>query len=73
MEKFDNLNELILALLLWITSNTDYVNPKQLPDVKFIEQEKLSKLACKRDCEILAYTPETLNTQFICLKNLSQW
>ena len=58
MEKFDNFNELILALLLWITSNTDYVNPKQLPDVKFIEQEQLSKLACKRDCEILAYTPE---------------
>ena len=48
MEKFDNFNELILALLLWITSNTDYVNPKQLPDVKFIEQEQLSKLR-KRD------------------------
>ena len=28
MEKFDSFNELILALLLWITSNTDYINLK---------------------------------------------
>ena len=58
MEKFENLNELILALLLWITSNTDYISPKKLPEVKFIEQKELSNLACKTDCEILAYTPE---------------
>ena len=58
MEKFENFNELILALLLWITSNTDYINPKKLPEVKFIEQKELSNLACKTDCEILAYTPE---------------
>ena len=57
MEKFENLNELIIALLLWITSNTDYINPKQLPEVKFLEQNELSQLACKNDCEILAYTP----------------
>ena len=57
MEKFENLNELIIALLLWITSNTDYINPKQLPEVKFLEQNKLSQLACQNDCEILAYTP----------------
>ena len=57
MEKFENVNELIIALLLWITSNTDYINPKQVPDVKFLEQNELSQLACKKDCEILAYTP----------------
>ena len=57
MEKFENLNDLIIALLLWITSNTDYINPKQLPQVKFLQQNELSKLACKSDCEILAYTP----------------
>ncbi|MDC2966280.1 hypothetical protein OAY92_03670 [Alphaproteobacteria bacterium] len=57
MEKFENLNELIIALLLWITSNTDYINPKKLPEVKFLEQNELSQLACKNDCEILAYTP----------------
>ncbi len=28
-----------------------------MPEVKFIEQNKLSQLACKNDCEILAYTP----------------
>ena len=58
MEKFENFNELILALMLWITSNTNYINPKQTPSVEFIEQSKLSELACgNRECEILAYTP----------------
>ena len=60
MEKFETLNELILALMLWITSNTNYIEPKQVPQVEFIEQEKLSEIACKnRSCEIMAYTPLT--------------
>ena len=57
MEKFENINELIVALLLWITSHTDYKNPIKHPAIEFIEQKELSKLACKTDCEILAYTP----------------
>ena len=58
MEKFENFNELILALMLWITSNTNYINPKLEPDVEFIEQRKLSEIACgNRECEIMAYTP----------------
>ena len=57
MEKFENINELIVALLLWITSHTEYKNPIKYPAVEFIEQKKLSQLACKMDCEILAYTP----------------
>ena len=57
MEKFENFNELILALMLWITSNTNYITPKQTPNVEFIEQSKLSELACgNRECEIMAYT-----------------
>ena len=59
MEKFENITELILALLLWITSNTEYVHPNKDPDIEFIEQTRLSSLACGRECEILAYTPET--------------
>ena len=60
MEKFETLNELILALMLWITSNTNYIEPKQVPQVEFIEQEKLSEIACKnRSCEIMAYTQLT--------------
>ena len=52
MEKFENFNELILALMLWITSNTNYITPKQTPNVEFIEQSKLSELACgNRECE----------------------
>lgn len=57
MEKFDNINELILALLLWITSNTNYTSPQKDINVEFMKQTELSKLACGRDCEILAYTP----------------
>ena len=34
MEKFESLNELILALLLWITSHTDYKDPKQMPKLE---------------------------------------
>ena len=69
MEKFETLNELILALMLWITSNTNYIEPKQVPQVEFIEQEKLSEIACKnRSCEIMAYTPLTPKYK-ICLSN----
>ena len=57
MEKFENINELIVALLLWITSHTEYKNPIKYPAIEFIEQKELSQLACKMDCEILAYTP----------------
>ena len=57
MEKFENINELIVALLFWITSHTDYKNPIKYPAIEFIEQKELSQLACKTDCEILAYTP----------------
>jgi hypothetical protein len=57
MEKFANLNELILALVFWITSNTNYIDPKTLPEVEFVTQNELSKIACKKKCEILAYTP----------------
>ena len=57
MEKFANLNELILALVFWITSNTNYIDPKTLPEVEFVAQNELSKIACKKKCEILAYTP----------------
>ena len=58
MEKFENISELIVALLFWITSNTDYKEPAKLPDIEFLDQKSLSQLACKRDCEIMAYTPE---------------
>ncbi len=58
MEKFNNLNELIVALLLWITTNTEYKEPKKFPQIIFMEQNELSELACGRKCEIFALTPE---------------
>ena len=39
MEKFENINELIVALLFWITSHTDYKNPIEYPVIEFIEQK----------------------------------
>ena len=71
MEKFENFNELILALMLWITSNTNYITPKQTPNVEFIEQSKLSGLACgNRECEIMAYTPIEPKYKIYLAKNL---
>ncbi len=58
MEKFNTFNELIVSLLLWITTHTEYKEPKKFPKIEFVEQKELSKLACGRECEILALTPE---------------
>ena len=58
MEKFETFNELILALLLWITTHTDYKEPKIFPKIQFIEQKELAEMACGRECEILALTPD---------------
>ena len=58
MEKFETFNELILALLLWITTHTDYKEPKIFPKIQFIEQKALAEMACGRECEILALTPD---------------
>ena len=55
MEKFANLNELILALVFWITSNTNYIDPKTLPKVEFVAQNELSEIACKKKCVYLLY------------------
>ncbi len=71
MEKFETLNELIVALLLWITTNTEYKDPKKFPRVEFLEQNRLSQLACKRDCEILALTPENPRYTIYLSKQLS--
>ena len=57
MEKFSNINELIFALLIWITSNSDYTLPREEITVKKLEQSELSSIACGKECEILAYTP----------------
>ena len=71
MEKFETLNELIVALLLWITTNTEYKEPKKFPEVEFLEQKELSQLACKRDCEILALTPDNPKYTIYLSKQLS--
>ncbi|MDC3091030.1 hypothetical protein OA848_01430 [Rickettsiales bacterium] len=57
--KYETLNEVILALILWITSNTEYIKPEKEISVEFIQQEELSKIACGKPCEIMAYTPKS--------------
>ncbi len=71
MEKYETLNELIVALLLWITTHTEYKEPKKIPKVEFLEQKILSDMACGRDCEILAYTPDNPKYTVYLSKNLS--
>lgn len=56
--KFENINELIAALILWITSNTSFIELKVKPEVIFLNKEKLNEKACGRPCQIFAYTPE---------------
>ena len=56
--KYETLNEVILALILWISTYTNHPEPRNDIIVEFIEQEKLSKLACGKPCEIMAYTPQ---------------
>ena len=71
MEKYETLNELIVALLLWITTHTEYKEPKKIPKVEFLEQKILSDMACGRECEILAYTPDNPKYTVYLSKNLS--
>ncbi|MAI75931.1 MAG: hypothetical protein CBC25_02050 [Pelagibacteraceae bacterium TMED65] len=71
MEKFETLNELIVALLLWITTHTEYKDPKKLPVINFIEQKELSNMACGRECEILALTPDNPKYTIYLSKELS--
>ncbi len=41
-----------------------------MPDVEFISQKELSQMACKRDCEILAYTPNQPKYKIFLSENL---
>ena len=70
--KFENINEIILSLLLWITSNTDYGNISVNPKVQFLVQSELAELACNRPCEIIAYTPKDSKEKSIYPKILIQ-
>ena len=69
--KFETLNEVILALILWITTNTNYPKPQDKIDVEFISQESLSKLACGRFCEIMAFTPENEKSKIYLITDLN--
>tara|TARA_B100000242_G_C43025456_1_gene477440 strand:+ start:460 stop:903 length:444 start_codon:yes stop_codon:yes gene_type:complete len=69
--KFENINEIILSLLLWITSNTDYGNITVNPKVQFLVQSELAELACNRPCEIIAYTPKDSKEKIYLSKNIN--
>ena len=69
--KFETLNEVILALILWITTNTNHPKPQNNINVEFISQKSLSELACGRPCEIMAFTPEKEENKIYLISNLS--
>ena len=69
--KFENINEIILSLLLWIASNTDYGDITVNPKVQFLVQSELAELACSRPCEIIAYTPKDSKEKIYLSKNIN--
>lgn len=68
--KFETLNEVIISLILWITTHTNYPEPKSNIDVEFIDQKELEIIACGRPCEIMAYTPNSGKSKIYLVKEL---
>jgi len=68
--KFENINEVILSLILWISSNTEHPKPLDPINLKFVEQTELQEIACERPCEIMAYTPMNENNEIYLINSL---
>ena len=69
MEKFENFNELILALMLWITSNTNYINLNKHQILSLLNKVNLSELACgNRNAKLWHIPLMYQNIKFILLK-----
>jgi len=51
--------ELITSLLLWISLNSGYVLPKEIPEVVAVSHDALSQMACKEDCPVLGFYPDS--------------
>ena len=69
--KFESLNELIISLVLWITSNTLYLDTSVSPEIEFVNQVKLADIACSKPCEIMAYTPKNSTKKIFMLDSLN--
>ena len=69
--KFESLNELIISLVLWITSNTLYLDTSVSPEIEFVNQVKLADIACNKPCEIMAYTPKNSTKKIFMLDSLN--
>ena len=68
--KFETLNEVIISLILWISTHTIHPKPQNEIIVEFIEQKKLQQLACKKPCEIMAYTPASQTKKIYLINDL---
>ena len=68
--KFENINELLVTLLLWITTNTEFKDLNFKPNIEFISQQELSDLVCEKPCEILAYTPNEPKNKIFLVNTL---
>ena len=58
----DSLNTVIASLFLWISSHlhvisADFKQPPNYPEIRFINQEKLSDMACEGPCPVIGWYP----------------
>jgi hypothetical protein len=51
------LKALVVSLVAWINLHTGYEIPAQQPEVVFVPQVQLARMACTGPCPILAWTP----------------
>ena len=68
--KFETLNEVIISLILWISTHTSHPKPQNDIKVEFIDQKKLQQIACKKPCEIMAYTPKSQTEKIYLINGL---
>ena len=58
----ESLSTVIASLFLWISSylhviNADFKQPPNYPEIRFINQEKLSDMACEKPCPVIVWYP----------------
>ena len=58
----DSLSTVIASIFLWISSHlhvisADFKQPPNYPEIRFINQEKLSDMACEKPCPVIGWYP----------------
>ena len=58
----DSLSTVIASIFLWISSHlhvisADFKQPPNYPEIRFINQGKLSDMACEKPCPVIGWYP----------------